>query len=583
MKRLGRRALEWPFTKKEVDEWIQKLQRLKATVDLALSADQTSLLVGVDANVTQLRQGQDVIEQERLLGKLAVAYDAAFDSYHRQHEPKCVSDTRKDLLRQLGDWSQHHQPPIFWLSGMAGTGKSTISRTLAASFQAQQILGGSFFFSRGSGEANTAVNFVGTLVQQMASSLPQFKQHICEAISEHRENLKQGLRNQWKDLLVEPMQKTILKDPPSVNFVIDALDECGSDQEIRILLQLFVEIVELKTINLGIFVTSRPELSTRDSFKKMPQIMHHNLDLRDIPRKTVEQDIRTFVRQELAGLSRERGLHDWPSERQISDLAQKADCLFIYAATACRFIGDTDWNPSERLSDLLRSEFQNESATAQLDDMYTQVLTYSLVDGRHAADIEKLCERFRTIVGPIVLLFDELAVSELARLLALPASTLELCLSSLHSVINVPATSGGSLRLLHPSFHDFLVSEHRCQDQRFWVQQSLVHSKLAERCLETLSSGLRRNIGQLSTPGSPPHVRFLQLFFHFRSSCDAGFERLLPNVCLVRSFADYNNGSGSRNRYIEKSATKVRAVCVPILGGSPALHRTRRPTVNRTL
>lgn len=41
MKRVGKRALKWPFTKKEVDEWVVKFQRLKETVNLALNADQT--------------------------------------------------------------------------------------------------------------------------------------------------------------------------------------------------------------------------------------------------------------------------------------------------------------------------------------------------------------------------------------------------------------------------------------------------------------------------------------------------------------------------------------------------------------
>lgn len=41
MKRFGKRALKWPLTKKEVDEWVTKFQRLKATANLALNTDQT--------------------------------------------------------------------------------------------------------------------------------------------------------------------------------------------------------------------------------------------------------------------------------------------------------------------------------------------------------------------------------------------------------------------------------------------------------------------------------------------------------------------------------------------------------------
>ena len=41
MRRVGKRALKWPFSKKEVEECIDKLQRFKATLTLALVTDQT--------------------------------------------------------------------------------------------------------------------------------------------------------------------------------------------------------------------------------------------------------------------------------------------------------------------------------------------------------------------------------------------------------------------------------------------------------------------------------------------------------------------------------------------------------------
>ena len=93
-------------------------------------------------------------ERERLLGKLPFAASASFDSYPRQHETGCLEGTRVDLLQQLERWSVAHERPIFWLSGMAGTGKSTIARTLATRLKSQGLLCGNFFFSRASGEVS---------------------------------------------------------------------------------------------------------------------------------------------------------------------------------------------------------------------------------------------------------------------------------------------------------------------------------------------------------------------------------------------------------------------------------------------
>ena len=157
----------------------------------------SSLVVDIDANVIQLKQGQEAIGQERQLEKLPIAAGASFDSYQRQHQSQCMVDTRVELLLQLQDWGADHKRPIFRLRGMAGTGKSTIARTLAHRFKSQNRLGGNFFFSRGSGEANNAVNFGGTLAYHLAKiSSPAVREYVCDAIAAHSDITRQGLRNQ---------------------------------------------------------------------------------------------------------------------------------------------------------------------------------------------------------------------------------------------------------------------------------------------------------------------------------------------------------------------------------------------------
>ena len=464
----------------------------------------SSLIIGIDANVIQLKEEQVAIEQERQLEKLPIAAGASFDSYQHQHQSQCMDDTRVELLLQLQDWGAHHERPIFWLRGMAGTGKSTISRTLAHRFQSQNTLGGNFFFSRGSGEANNAVNFVGTLAYHLAKISPVVSKYVCEAIAAHSDITRQGLRNQWKELISGPLSRAEFNQPPTLNLVIDALDECGSEDDIRLLLQLFVEVKDLTTVDLGVFITSRPEIVIRHGFKDIPEIIHQNLDLGEIPRQIVEQDISVFLRQKLGRLSSQRELPNWPSEDDIRSLIQKANCLFIYAATACRFIEDTNWDPEDRLSNILNADSANGSDTAQLDEMYMQVLRSSVIRELPEREVTKLCDRFKQVVGPIVTLFDELSISAIAKLLAVPVKSVNVALGSLHSVLKIPNNLESPIRLLHPSFHDFLLDEMRCGDKRLLVQETLVHSNLVTSCLGAISAGLSRNLCHLPTPGSPP-------------------------------------------------------------------------------
>ncbi|KAL8846119.1 MAG: hypothetical protein Q9221_008765 [Calogaya cf. arnoldii] len=504
MRRFGKRALKWPFAKAEVEVIVTRFQRLKETANLALNVDQTSLIMNVDANVTQLQQGQDAIEQERQLSKLPLAVDASFDSYHRQHETLCIENTRVELLQQHRDWGAAHPKPLYWLRGMAGTGKSTIARTLAHHFHSVGTLAGSFFFSRSSGEANNAVNFVGTLARHLANVSPQLKRSICEAISVHEDVTRQGLRNQWKELILTPLSNSQSSGRITLNFVIDALDECGSDDEIRLILQLFVEVKNLKETDLGVFVTSRPEIAIRLGFEAMPDTVHQQLDLRDVPREVVENDLWVLLKRELGQISIRDKMPGWPVDEDVRSLVRQSDCLFIYAKTACRYITDPEWDPEERLVEVLGAGATSGGNTAALDSMYMQILTNSLITSRGEAEATKVCGRFKKVVGSIVTLFDELSISGLAKLLGMSSKQIDQSLRKLHSVLNISGDLESPIRLLHPSFRDFLLDETRCSDKRVCVNGGLKHEELAKHCLGIMSSGLKRNMGHLATPGCSP-------------------------------------------------------------------------------
>lgn len=62
-----------------------------------------------------------------VIEKLPIAIGAEFDSYMDQHEDECLPGTRTELLCQIAEWAtSSRSKPIYWLNGMAGTGKSTI-------------------------------------------------------------------------------------------------------------------------------------------------------------------------------------------------------------------------------------------------------------------------------------------------------------------------------------------------------------------------------------------------------------------------------------------------------------------------
>ena len=123
---------------------------------------------------------------------------------------------------------------MLWLNGMAGTGKSTIARTAARQHSIQKQLGASFFFARGGGDAGKAAKFFMTIAFQLAQTSPALKCSISEAIDAHRDISSWGLRDQWELLIHGPLAMTqpqISQSP--MLLVIDALDECDDDKDVR--------------------------------------------------------------------------------------------------------------------------------------------------------------------------------------------------------------------------------------------------------------------------------------------------------------------------------------------------------------
>ena len=106
------------------------------------------------------------------LDRLPSVADAPFNSYNKQHAPTCLPDTRVDLLQEIHDWADgQDEQRIFWLNGLAGTGKSTIACTVAQRYFDQRRLGASFFFSRGGGDVSHAGKFVASIAVQAAYQL----------------------------------------------------------------------------------------------------------------------------------------------------------------------------------------------------------------------------------------------------------------------------------------------------------------------------------------------------------------------------------------------------------------------------
>ncbi|KAI5856232.1 WD40-repeat-containing domain protein [Tricharina praecox] len=448
--------------------------------------------------------GRDA-QKEEMLRSFAAEYcanDAPFDSCGSNGKSKCLEYTRVDLLEKIMEWSEASDGAcIFWLNGMAGTGKSTIARTVAGKWASERRLGASFFFSRGEGYLARASRFFTTIAYQLARSglAPAVREAICAYPDIPRKNMSE----QWKHLILEPLSQP--SQMQSLILVIDALDECDDEADVEQILGLLSQAKSLTPVRLRIFVTSRPETPVRYGFQDIQEATRQEFVLHNVANAIIDQDIYVFLLHELSRIQKRRRLsNEWPDREKLHRLVQKADGLFIYATTVCRFIGCKDNVPQDRLASVLEESVEDGSSTKQLDLIYTTVLDHAVIKGREPQTQQILLQRFRRIVGSIVILSDSLTARALAQLLGTQLTEVEQTLDSLSSVLtfSVSGSQESPIRLLHLSFRDFLLDDQRCQDPHFSIVGNDAHKDLALSCLTLMSRSLKEDVCSLRHPGS---------------------------------------------------------------------------------
>ncbi|RDW71669.1 hypothetical protein BP5796_07703 [Coleophoma crateriformis] len=448
---------------------------------------------------------------EKALNELPVANEALYTSQLWEFQPTCLQETRTELLEQIDRWASDPQSPfIFWLSGMAGTGKSTIARTVCRRFKEEKILGASFLFSRDKNDLRKPDKFVSTIAAQIAKTTPEIIPCLCDVIAKPPPILKQGLTEQWKDLIIQPLtnlkeasylSKTIAVVIDALDECEDALDECEAGDQFNSISQLLTEMKAPKANRLRLFITSRPELAIRRGFDKMPKVSYHNLMLHSIPEEVVEHDISIYLRHELDQIREYKGLgSDWPSEETVQKLLQNSGRLFIYPATICRFLSKSTF-PKRDLASILQSGTAHHRSSDSLDSMYALILENTISKVRDE-DLKDVLQLFQQIIGSILVLSDTLSANALTDLLDISSHEMNPILEPLYSVLDIPPSKDQPLRIFHLSFRDFLSNGKRCRDSRFRFDERQAHAKVLAHCLNIMSSRLKKNVCHLPLPGT---------------------------------------------------------------------------------
>ena len=92
--------------------------------------------------------------------------------------PHCLENTRMSIRKEIDNWIQSTTSPnVFLLLGAAGTGKSTISTTIAEEYRGNGSLGCHLFFLRDKSDPTT-------VIRTIAYNLAVYNQNIAECIND---------------------------------------------------------------------------------------------------------------------------------------------------------------------------------------------------------------------------------------------------------------------------------------------------------------------------------------------------------------------------------------------------------------
>ena len=437
---------------------------------------------------------------------MKATYDADVEESTLPIRGPCTPDTRTSILADIYEWATDpslDSPSIFWLTGEAGSGKSTLAYTVAEHFDDDgDILGGNFFCSQLFEETRQQRNIIPTIVYQLARKSGSYAQALLNA--DKLDSVSRILSKQMKDLLVGPWQQSISErhsEFPPYLVIVDALDEINNQGGSAFLKELLDTINAAALPGLKFLITSRPDPNIARLCASF--VSEAVCRLYDVTRTTVQADVMTYLKAKLPAFK---------DHEELTKIADKADGLFIYAATAVRYIRPRSNMTKREQLKLMSKLFDNISPPASspgtrslVDELYKKILWAAFSDLDH--DI------FRTrlnILHTILCTQERVSTSVAAALHAdsddmQDVAEAEVVVEDLHAVLYV---KDGCVFWYHASFPDFIFTQTRSKltspaDVNHVIDMSCdkasYHALLTQSCFNIMMSpsGLRFNICQL--------------------------------------------------------------------------------------
>jgi hypothetical protein len=411
-------------------------------------------------------------------------------------ENTCLDGTREALRHRVEAWintqRRTNQEKMFWLHGKAGSGKSIVANTVAATVEKEGYLLSCFFCKRDDPYLSSPKKVIPALAFRFAEQHDSYRIALMKFFHEGTGGVgiaeTTDITTQLERLFTKLLPSTTDLCRPHV-VVIDALDECGSPKERRELVQAVLRLSSM-TPWIKVFLTSRGEAEIHKAvLGASNQCVVSDINLED----QVNHDIELYISSQSDELELRL------SGKEAAALVLRAEGLFIWCSTLFKYLGERV-NPRRSLDDFLSGNRQQGSFT-ELYALYRQVLISAAKDPEDVA-------LMRAILAIISLasVNRPLSAAAISSLLSgykgwQPGTSSEMpvrdFVKRLHSVLYSEAEDG-AVRAYHASFYDFLGEQILTTAD--WPRANNIHLQMLRRCLGIMQKELRFNICKLNTP-----------------------------------------------------------------------------------
>lgn len=393
-----------------------------------------------------------------------VSLAAIYDSRYKDTQSTCHPRTRDSVLEEIFSWvnqaSSDREKWILWLKGAAGSGKTTISRSLVKLCQGNNIPVATYLFCRTDPSRNTITTVVSTIAYQIIQLIPESKFFITRTIESNPLIFDQSFEYQLDMLVIKPLHQICGNAsgvPWNLLLLLDGLDECinGRDSQV-LLIHAVVKYLAAQSPQIVILISSREERHLTMAFNATTVdniLLRLSLDNKYAP----DRDIRRYLDDSFDEIKKTHPARNhidrgWPDPSQIDDILSESSGQFIYASIVIKFVESPYSHPPDQLKAILESHNDQcgpmSTPFEELDKFYDHIFSQ--------VDENSIGLAIRILAYSI--LKNVSSASQISSYLKISTTAIYTALAELASIVEC---RDNQIVLLHASLPKFLLNSSR--------------------------------------------------------------------------------------------------------------------------